>query len=59
MTAIDLQARTLAGALWTPSSLSPLLRGALLAVAGSLFVALCAQITVPLWPVPVTGRRLR
>ncbi len=56
MTAIDLRARTLAGALWTPSSLSPLPRGALLAVVGSLFVALCAQITVPLWPVPVTGQ---
>ena len=56
MTAIDLDARTLAAALWTPARLSPLLRGAVLALAGSLFVALCAQITVPLWPVPVTGQ---
>jgi biotin transport system substrate-specific component len=56
MTAIDLDARTLAAALWTPARVSPLLRGAALALAGSLFVALCAQITVPLWPVPVTGQ---
>lgn len=56
MAAIDLDARTLAAALWTPARVSPLLRGALLALAGSLFVALCAQITVPLWPVPVTGQ---
>jgi biotin transport system substrate-specific component len=56
MTAIDLDARTLAAALWTPARVSPLLRGAVLALAGSLFVALCAQITVPLWPVPVTGQ---
>ena len=56
MSAIDLDARTLAAALWTPARISPLLRGAVLAVAGSLFVALCAQIAVPLWPVPVTGQ---
>ena len=56
MAAIDLGARTLAAALWAPARVSPLLRGAMLALAGSLFVALCAQITVPLWPVPVTGQ---
>ncbi len=56
MAAIDLSARTLSAALWTPAQVSPLLRGAILALAGSLFVALCAQITVPLWPVPVTGQ---
>ncbi len=56
MTAIDLDARTLAAALWTPGRVSPLVRGAVLALAGSLFVALCAQIIVPLWPVPVTGQ---
>ena len=56
MTAIDLDARTLAAALWKPADSSRLLRGAILAIAGSLFVALCAQITVPLWPVPVTGQ---
>lgn len=56
MTAIDLDARTLAAALWTPGRTQPLVRGAVLALAGSLFVALCAQIMVPLWPVPVTGQ---
>jgi biotin transport system substrate-specific component len=56
MAVIDPGARTLAAALWAPAQVSPLLRGAMLALAGSLFVALCAQITVPLWPVPVTGQ---
>lgn len=56
MTAIDLDARTLAAALWAPGRSSPLLRGAVLALAGSLVVALSAQVTVPLWPVPVTGQ---
>ncbi len=56
MAAIDLDARTLAAALWAPARVSPLLRGAVLAIAGSLFVALSAQVSVPLWPVPVTGQ---
>jgi biotin transport system substrate-specific component len=56
MTAIDLDARTLAAALWTPERTAPLVRGAVLALAASLFVALCAQVAVPLWPVPVTGQ---
>ena len=56
MAAIDLDARTLAAALWAPARVSPLLRGAVLAFAGSLFVALSAQVSVPLWPVPVTGQ---
>ena len=47
---------TLAAALWAPARLSPLARGTVLAIAGSLFVALCAQITVPFWPVPMTGQ---
>lgn len=56
MAAIDLDARTLAAALWAPARLSPLARGTVLALAASLFVALCAQITVPFWPVPMTGQ---
>ncbi len=56
MAAIDLDARTLAAALWTPARVSPLVRGAVLVIAGSLFVALSAQVSVPLWPVPVTGQ---
>lgn len=35
-----------------------LLRRALLVVAGSLFIALAAQIAVPMWPVPVTLQTL-
>lgn len=56
MATINLSARTLAAAVWSPIQLSPLARGIILALAGSLFVALCAQITVPLWPVPITGQ---
>ena len=56
MAAIDLDTHTLAAALWTPTRLSPLARATVLAIAGSLFVALCAQITVPFWPVPLTGQ---
>ena len=33
-----------------------LLRTITLAVLGSLFIALVAQIQVPLWPVPITGQ---
>jgi len=53
------QPTTLAGAIW-PDSASPTatraLRAVVLAVLGSLFVAITAQIQVPLWPVPVTGQ---
>jgi biotin transport system substrate-specific component len=46
---------TLADAVWsTGEGRSALLRNILLAVAGSLFVAACAQIQVPMWPVPMT-----
>ena len=56
MATIDLDGRSLIAALWTPARLSPLARGAILAIAGSLFVAHSAQITVPFWPVPITGQ---
>ena len=53
------QPTTLAGVLW-PDRASPTttqaLRAVVLAVLGSLFVAITAQIQVPLWPVPVTGQ---
>jgi biotin transport system substrate-specific component len=46
---------TLADAVWSAGEgRSALLRNVLLAVAGSLFVAACAQIQVPMWPVPMT-----
>lgn len=47
---------TLIGALAPAKETPRLLRSALLAILGSLFVAASAQIQVPLWPVPVTGQ---
>lgn len=48
---------TLAGAVW-PSATSPtamrILRGVILAILGSAFVALSAKVQVPMWPVPMT-----
>lgn len=53
------QPTTLAGALW-PDSTSPTviraLRALILIILGSLFVAITAQVQVPLWPVPVSGQ---
>ncbi len=46
---------TLASHLWPSSSI---LRNVVLAVAGSLVVAAAAQITVPMWPVPMTLQTL-
>ncbi|NKB50100.1 MAG: biotin transporter BioY [Alphaproteobacteria bacterium] len=50
---------TLAETLW-PDASSPtvmrVVRNVILAIVGSLFVALSAQVVVPLWPVPVTGQ---
>ncbi|MDJ0610102.1 MAG: biotin transporter BioY [Kiloniellales bacterium] len=56
MTSLATTKGTLAGALWPAGETAGWLRNAILAVAGSLFVALCSQITVPLWPVPITGQ---
>ena len=47
---------TLAAAVWPAGASNAALRAIVLAVLGSLFVAACAQITVPLWPVPITGQ---
>ena len=47
---------TLAAAVWPVGASNAALRAIVLAVLGSLFVAACAQITVPLWPVPITGQ---
>jgi biotin transport system substrate-specific component len=47
---------TLIGAIAPRWDVPAVLRNALLAVLGSLFVAASAQIQVPLWPVPITGQ---
>ena len=44
---------TLVDALW-PSAGSSLLRKAVLAVAGSVLLVVCAKIQVPMYPVPMT-----
>src|SRR5215468_1313754 len=41
---------TLAATLWPAERTQAALR----AVVGTLFVAVCARISVPLWPVPIT-----
>ncbi len=56
MAIVNQNAPTLASAFWNPAETSPLLRGAAIAFVASLFVALCAQISVPMWPVPITGQ---
>jgi biotin transport system substrate-specific component len=45
---------TLAGRIWPAESAHQALRLPVLAVLGSLFVALCAQISIPMIPVPMT-----
>ncbi len=47
---------TLIAALWPATKGRAALRVALLALAGSAFVAVSAQFQVPLWPVPITGQ---
>ncbi len=48
----------LANRVWPVAGSSTLMRNIVLAVAGSLFVAAAAQITVPMWPVPMTLQTL-
>ena len=49
---------TLAGRLWPAETTNQWLRFGILAIAGSLLVAAAAQITVPMWPVPMTLQTL-
>jgi biotin transport system substrate-specific component len=53
MTAIAQTQTTLIGALW-PAGSNAIVRWILLMIAGSLFIAACAQVAVPLLPVPIT-----
>jgi biotin transport system substrate-specific component len=49
---------TLANRIWPQAGSSNLVRNVVLAIAGSLLVAAAAQITVPMWPVPMTLQTL-
>ena len=45
---------TLLARSWPVATTNTLLRPVALMLAGSLFIALCAHIKVPMWPVPMT-----
>jgi biotin transport system substrate-specific component len=49
---------TLANRLWPAASSNQLLRESLLAILGSVLVAVCAQVNVPMVPVPMTLQTL-
>ena len=49
---------SLANRLWPAASSNQLLRAALLAILGSALVAICAQVNVPMVPVPMTLQTL-
>ena len=49
---------TLADTLWPQTQSSNLVRNIVLAVVGSLIVAGAAQISIPMWPVPMTLQTL-
>jgi biotin transport system substrate-specific component len=49
---------TLANRIWPQAASSNVVRNIVLAVVGSLLVAGAAQITVPMWPVPMTLQTL-
>ncbi len=49
---------TLAGQISPAMRVPDAARFAFLAIVGSAFVAVSAQLTVPLWPVPITGQTL-
>ena len=44
----------LAESIWPTGAANPLLRNAILAVAGTALLALSAKVQVPFWPVPMT-----
>ena len=45
---------TLAGTLWPAGKANPMLRGMVLAVAGTALLTIAAKIQVPFYPVPMT-----
>ncbi len=56
MSASTASQATLIAALWPTAKGSAVVRNVLLVLMGSAFVAVSAQIKVPLWPVPITGQ---
>lgn len=48
------QSTVIANAIWPAEQTNPWVRGVALVVAGSMFIALSAQIKVPMLPVPMT-----
>jgi biotin transport system substrate-specific component len=55
---MSLSSPVLANKLWPQTSTNSMVRNIALAVVGSLLVAGAAQITVPMWPVPMTLQTL-
>ncbi|MBC8037460.1 MAG: biotin transporter BioY [Rhizobiales bacterium] len=55
---MNMNANLLASRIWPATGEASLSRAAILAVLGSLFVALAAQISVPMFPVPMTMQTL-
>ncbi len=55
---MSLSTSTLINQIWKPTQSLSLVRNIMLAITGSLLVALAAQITVPMWPVPMTLQTL-
>ena len=53
-----IQSTTLASRVWPQAGTNGLVRNIVLAVIGSLIVAAAAQITVPMYPVPMTLQTL-
>jgi biotin transport system substrate-specific component len=55
---MNTQSQLLVSRLWPTSAEGSLVRNIVLALVGSLLVAGAAQITVPMWPVPMTLQTL-
>jgi biotin transport system substrate-specific component len=55
---MSMNADLLAGRVWPAAGQNEWLRSAALAVLGSIFVAICAQISIPMLPVPMTLQTL-
>ena len=54
--ALETQMDTLVKRMWPEAGASRMLRNVALVAIGSLLLAAAAQITVPMWPVPMSGQ---